>query len=157
MVNNFKYMLIVHAVERRNALGGDVSIPLRGETLDEARAYALKMLRGERAWWHGRLRERYDHELEFTCSMDPAENAYTDLDKFFEETEFYGSTPGVPILNERYNPAKIVRSASIVEFVEEISLIPLMQEFTDWKYDKEKRLYEERERAEYERLKAKFE
>lgn len=156
MENNFKYLLIVHAVEGKNALGGDVSIPLRGETLDEARAYALKMLRGERAWWHGRLRMRYDHELEFTCSMDPDENAYTDLDKLFEETEFYGGTPGVPLLNEGY-PVGIILGASIVEFVEEISLIPLMQEFTDWKYDKEKRLYEERERAEYERLKAKFE
>lgn len=156
MVNNFKYMLIVHAEKGKHSLGGDVSIPLRGETLDEARAYALKMLRGERAWWHGRLRERYDHELEFSCSMDPDEKAYADLDKLLEETEFVlRRTPDVPLLKD--SNVSQIRGLSIVEFVSEILPLPLVQEFGDWKYDEEKRLREERERAEYERLKAKFE
>lgn len=155
-MEKLKYLLIIHAESNKYSMGGDVTIPLRGETLDEARAYALKMLRGDRSWWSGRLIQEWNKKgFTFRCYMDGEDRAHKDLEALSKKVEFYGHRPAVPALD--YLNHSCIRGVRIVEFVEDITLLPLLQEFTDWKYDEEKRLREERERAEYERLKAKFE
>jgi len=155
-MDKLKYLLIIHAVEGKHSLGGDASIPLRGETLDEAREYALKMLRGDRSWWSGKLTEELGREgLTFQYWMDGEDRAYKDLESLFKEVEFCGYPPSVPVLY--YPNHSNIKCVRIVEFVEDIAVLPLLDDFTDWKYDEEVRLREERERAEYERLKAKFE
>ena len=152
---NLKYMMVIHSDGSNGGSFPDCMIPLRGETLTEAREYARKMIRGEPDWWSGRLETDYENEIVFKAWMDGKYRAFDDLDDLFEKTGYPGcNPPAVPLLD--YDGDRIKR-VSIVEFVSEMSLVRHRQDFEDWKRDEEKRLRDEKDRAEYERLKKKFE